>query len=123
MIRQSISHFGRLDILHNSAAATQLAATKDLTVADMDPAVWDETLRTNLTSTMLATKFAVPQLIATGEASIVHTSSGAGIAGDIGALSIFLSSSRAGFITGQIFSVGLNTHQPYLSDVRAFLEG
>ena len=44
---------------------------------------------------------------------------------DIAALSIFLSSPRADFITGQIFSVdgGLNTYQPYLADVRAFSEG
>lgn len=84
MINTAVSHFGRLDILHNNAAATQLAATADFNVADMDPVVWEKTLRINLTGTMLATKFALPHLMSAGRSSIVNTSSGAGITGDIG---------------------------------------
>jgi NAD(P)-dependent dehydrogenase (short-subunit alcohol dehydrogenase family) len=84
MIERAVSLFGRLDILHNNAAATHLASTRDLNIADMDPQVWEQSLRINLTGTMLATKFALPHLIAAGEASIVNTSSGAGLAGDIG---------------------------------------
>ena len=84
MVEQAVSHFGRLDILHNNAAATNLASTRDLNVLDMDLEVWDQTMRINLTGTMLATKFALPHLLATGDASIINTSSGAGLAGDIG---------------------------------------
>ena len=40
--------YGGLDILHNNAAATVLAATKDLPVSAADPGVWDETMRVNL---------------------------------------------------------------------------
>ena len=195
MIHETVTHFGRLDILHNNAAATQLAASQDFNVADMDLMVWEKTLRVNLTGTMLAIKYALPHLISSGSASIVNTSSGAGIAGDIGhtaygvskgainaltlytaaqygkagvrcnaiapglvitpatadhyagelgtfmlrhhltprlgvpmdvaALSVFLSSPRAEFITGQIINLdgGLNTHQPYVADVRALIEG
>ncbi len=44
---------------------------------------------------------------------------------DVAALAVFLASSRAEFITGQIISLdgGLNCHQPYLADVRALIEG
>lgn len=84
MIERTVSLFGRLDILHNNAAATQLASTRDLNVADMDLQVWSQTLRINLTGAMVATKCALPHLIAAGESSIVNTSSGAALAGDIG---------------------------------------
>lgn len=195
LIEQAVARFGRLDILHNNAAATNLATTVDLDVLGMDPAVWEKTVRINLTGTMLATKFALPHLIKTGDASIINTSSGASLAGDIGhtayavskggvnaltvytaaqygklgvrcnaiapglvvtpasadnydgpmgelilrhhltprlgqpadiaAMVVFLSSSAAGFITGQILSVdgGLRTSQPFLAEVRGFLEG
>jgi len=84
MIDTAVDHFGRLDILHNNAAATQMAATEDFNVADIDPEVWEKTLRINLTGTMLATKFALPHLISAGGSSIINTSSGAALAGDIG---------------------------------------
>ena len=75
LVQQTLDRFGRLDILHNNAAATHLAATRDLNVADMDPEVWDATMRINLKGTMLATKFALPHLVAGGGGSIVNTSS------------------------------------------------
>jgi len=84
LVQQAVDRFGRLDILHNNAAATHLAATRDLNVADMDPEVWESTMRINLTGTMLATKFALPHLIAAGGGSIVNTSSGASLGGDFG---------------------------------------
>jgi NAD(P)-dependent dehydrogenase (short-subunit alcohol dehydrogenase family) len=84
MIDQTVGRFGRLDVIHNNAAATQLASTRDVNVADADPAVWEQTLRINVMGTMLATKFALPHLIAAGAGSIINTSSGAGLVGDIG---------------------------------------
>ena len=84
LIQQTLDRFGRLDILHNNAAATHLAATRDLNVLDMDPEVWDATMRINLKGTMLATKFALPHMIAAGRGSIVNTSSGASLGGDWG---------------------------------------
>ena len=84
LVRQAVSRFGRLDILHNNAAATHMAANRDLDVADMDPDVWDATMRINLKGTMLATKHALPHLVAAGGGSIVNTSSGASLGGDLG---------------------------------------
>ena len=75
LVQQTVDRFGGLDILHNNAAATHLAATRDLNVGDMDPDVWDATMRINLKGTMLATKFALPHLVAGGGGSIVNTSS------------------------------------------------
>jgi NAD(P)-dependent dehydrogenase (short-subunit alcohol dehydrogenase family) len=84
MVDSCIAEFGRLDILHNNAAATHLAATRDLAVADTDCEVWESTMRINLTGTMLATKFALPHLLATGAGCIVNTSSGTSLGGDLG---------------------------------------
>ncbi len=84
LVERAVAEYCRLDILHNNAAATYLAATRDLNVADMDPQVWDDTMRINLKGTMLATKFALPHLVAAGGGSIVNTSSGASLGGDFG---------------------------------------
>lgn len=84
MMEACIETYGRLDIMHNNAAATQLAATQDSTVADMDPAMWESMMRVNLTGTMLATKYALPHLLATGDGCIVNTSSGSSLRGDLG---------------------------------------
>jgi NAD(P)-dependent dehydrogenase (short-subunit alcohol dehydrogenase family) len=84
LVQGTVDRFGGLDILHNNAAATHLAATRDLDVGDMDPDVWETTMRINLTGTMLATKYALPHLVAAGGGSIVNTSSGASLGGDLG---------------------------------------
>jgi NAD(P)-dependent dehydrogenase (short-subunit alcohol dehydrogenase family) len=83
MVAAAVAAHGGLDILHNNAAATALAATRDLPVSEADPAVWDETMRVNLRGTMLAIQAAVPHLIERGGGSVINTASGAGLAGDV----------------------------------------
>lgn len=83
MIGQAITTYGGLDILHNNAAATRLAATRDLPVSVADPAVWDETMQVNLRGALVAIQAAVPHMIARGGGSIINTASGAGLTGDL----------------------------------------
>src|SRR4051794_12872382 len=83
LIDGTVEHFGGLDVLHNNAAATRLAATEDSLIADARGAVWDETMRINVRGTLLATKLAVPHMLARGGGSIINTSSGAAELGDL----------------------------------------
>ncbi len=84
VVAATVAWFGRLDILHNNAADTrleQMAADQDL--AQMDADVWDRAFRINTRGTMLMIKHAVPHMIAGGGGSIVNTSTGVSLTGDI----------------------------------------
>ena len=83
MVRTAVASYGGLDILHNNAAATRLAATRDLPVSAADPGVWDETMRVNLRGAMVAIQAGVPHMIARGGGSVINTASGAGLTGDL----------------------------------------
>jgi len=83
MVAAAVAAYGGLDILHNNAAATRLAATKDLPVSEADPGVWDETMRVNVRGAMVAIQAAVPYMIARGGGSVINTASGSGLAGDL----------------------------------------
>jgi NAD(P)-dependent dehydrogenase (short-subunit alcohol dehydrogenase family) len=83
MVEAAVTAYGGLDILHNNAAATVLAATKDLPVSAADPEVWDETMRVNLRGALVAIQAAVPHMIACGGGSVINTASGAGLTGDL----------------------------------------
>jgi NAD(P)-dependent dehydrogenase (short-subunit alcohol dehydrogenase family) len=83
MVEATVTACGGLDILHNNAAATVLAATKDLPVSAADPEVWDETMRVNLRGALVAIQAAVPHMIARGGGSVINTASGAGLTGDL----------------------------------------
>ena len=83
MIDTVVRGFGGIDVLHNNAAATHLAARKDPPILEADPAVWDETMRINVRGTMVAIQAAVPHMIERGGGSIVITSSGSGLSGDL----------------------------------------
>jgi NAD(P)-dependent dehydrogenase (short-subunit alcohol dehydrogenase family) len=84
MVEAALTAYGGLDILHNNAAATRLAAVEDLPVSAADPAVWDTTMRVNLRGALVAIQAAVPHMIARGSGSVINTASGAGLAGDLG---------------------------------------
>jgi NAD(P)-dependent dehydrogenase (short-subunit alcohol dehydrogenase family) len=83
MVDAAVAAYGGLDILHNNAAATRLAATRDGPVSVADPDVWDETMRINLRGTMVAIQAAVPHMIARGGGSVINTASGSGLTGDL----------------------------------------
>lgn len=83
MIKTTVDHFGRLDILHNNAAHVGLGELGDDTDVIKTPVeLWDITMTVNVRGYMLACRYALPHMLAQGSGSIINMSSGAGLAGD-----------------------------------------
>ena len=84
LIDETTAHFGKLDVLHNNAANTAASQmTRDAALTAMEQEVWDAAFAINTRGTMLMTKHAVPQMIAAGGGSIINTSSGVSLLGDV----------------------------------------
>ena len=84
LIATVIGRFGRIDILHNNAADTSLAQMHaDGSIVELDAAIWDRAFRVNARGTMLMIKHAAPHMIAGGGGSIINTSTGVSLTGDI----------------------------------------
>jgi NAD(P)-dependent dehydrogenase (short-subunit alcohol dehydrogenase family) len=84
MIDTATSQWGRLDILHNNAAATEgPTMLADTTAVDIDFAVWEQVMAVNLRGCWLGCKYGIPAMIASGGGSIINTSSGAAVRGDL----------------------------------------
>ena len=84
LIRLTVARFGRLDILHNNAAALGAARVgQDEMVDSLDVDVWDRTMAINTRSVMLGCKHAIPHMLAAGGGSIINTSSGAALLGGL----------------------------------------
>lgn len=81
-IAATLERFGRLDILHNNAAAMDIIA-EDLDVTNIDVANWEATLRADLTGPMLGCKHGIPAMLRTGGGSIVNTASVSGIGAEV----------------------------------------
>ncbi|MFC3174075.1 SDR family NAD(P)-dependent oxidoreductase [Novosphingobium bradum] len=77
LVAEVVDRFGRLDILHNNAAAGPNLNPGDLTLLDMTAQVWDRAFAVNARAPMLLSREAVPHMIAQGGGVIVNTSSGA----------------------------------------------
>lgn len=74
LMEQTISRFGRVDIVVNNASAAR--GPDRVPVVDMKPEVWRKVLETNATGTMLLSQAAARQMIAQGGGgSIVNISS------------------------------------------------
>jgi NAD(P)-dependent dehydrogenase (short-subunit alcohol dehydrogenase family) len=83
MVQAAVAEFGRLDILHNNAAALELIP-EDPDVTGQDLYVWERTLRTNVTGPMLGCKHAIPAMLETGDGgSIINTASVSGTRGEM----------------------------------------
>lgn len=83
MIETTVRTYGKLNVLFNNAAATHLSLHQDFDIEHTDIGIWDDSMRINVRGTMLAIKHAIPHLRAQGGGSIINTSSGSGIAGDL----------------------------------------
>ena len=76
VVDEGVAELGRLDIVCANAGICTIQAWDEVT-----PAVWQDTLDTNLTGVWNSMVAAVPHLIAAGGGSIIATSSTAGIKG------------------------------------------
>ena len=82
LIDAAIDAFGRLDVLHNNAAALGTTAIEgDGEIGSLEVGAWDRAMAINARSVMIGCKHAIPRLLASGGGSIVNTSSGAAIRG------------------------------------------
>ena len=73
-----------IDILHNNAADTRLEQmAADGSLLDLDAATWDRAFHVNARGTMLMIKAVAPHMIAGGGGSIINTSTGVALTGDI----------------------------------------
>jgi NAD(P)-dependent dehydrogenase (short-subunit alcohol dehydrogenase family) len=82
MVEAALDAFGRLDGLHNNAANV-FVVPDDTDIVNMDVAVWDASMATNVRGPMLGCKHAIPHMLRTGGGTIVNTSSNSGQMGDL----------------------------------------
>jgi NAD(P)-dependent dehydrogenase (short-subunit alcohol dehydrogenase family) len=75
-VEQTLTHFGRVDILINNAGIALVAKITETTEAQ-----WDKILNTNLKGAFLMSKHVIPHFISRGGGVIVNTASDAGIVG------------------------------------------
>jgi NAD(P)-dependent dehydrogenase (short-subunit alcohol dehydrogenase family) len=83
MVAHTVEKFGRLDVLHNNAAALGTdVILEDNGIVEMDVAVWDRTLAVNLRGPMLGCKHAIPVMRRQGGGAIVNTMSVSALVGE-----------------------------------------
>ena len=75
-VEQTLTTFGRLDILFNNAGVFYAHTTLDCTEEE-----WDQQIDINLKGTFLMSKYALPSMIAQGSGVIINNSSGWGLVG------------------------------------------
>ena len=77
MLAQVLNEFGKIDILVNNAGGLP----KRVPVAEMDDALWDETMNLNLRSTFYCSRAVIPYMIKANYGRIVNVSSIAAFTG------------------------------------------
>ena len=84
LVGAAVERFGRLDILHNNAAAlghASVGGDHDITSLEVD--VFDRTMAINARSVMIGCKTAIPAMLEGDGGSIINTSSGAASLGGL----------------------------------------
>lgn len=85
MIATAIREFGRLDVLHNNAAALgpdAIGADSAGSIIDIPLEAYDRTMAVNVRGFVLACRYAIPQMLENGGGSIIQTASVAGVAAE-----------------------------------------
>ncbi len=82
-IEGTIAAFGRLDVLVNNAALTDMATMMgDTDAVTISNDVWERTLHVNATGYLYCCRHAIPHIAAAGGGAIVNLASGSGMLGD-----------------------------------------
>lgn len=88
LIGQTVADFGRIDVLFNNALyVNQDHAMRDMDFLAFDPDIFLANLRVNVLGAVLSSKLAIPHMLERGAGSIISTSSGSSMGGDITAYS------------------------------------
>jgi len=80
MVADTVRAFGRLDVLHNNAAALD-QNRNDQDIVTMDLATWERVMAVNLTGHMLGCRYAIPAMLDNDGGAIVNTASAAAFYG------------------------------------------
>lgn len=84
MVGAVVARFGRIDVLHNNAAALDTAQRQsDRDVCNVAIEAWDRALDVNTRGAMLCCKHVVPVMLEQRSGSIVFATSGFGQLGDV----------------------------------------
>jgi NAD(P)-dependent dehydrogenase (short-subunit alcohol dehydrogenase family) len=93
LVKAAKERYGRLDILVNNVGIVGPGSVLEVKEAD-----WDRVLDVNLKSMLLTSKYAIPEMIASGGGSIINLSSIAGLRAGSGGASIPYAVSKGGVI-------------------------
>jgi NAD(P)-dependent dehydrogenase (short-subunit alcohol dehydrogenase family) len=84
LVAATVDRFGRLDVLFNNAALMSPDIIKlDTEPVGIDFAVWDRTMAVNARGYLAGCKYAIPHMLKAGGGSILMTTSGSGLLGDV----------------------------------------
>jgi len=88
MIGNTVADFGRIDVLFNNALyLNREHALRDGDFLEFDPEIFQANLRVNVLGPVIASKLALPHMLGRGKGSIISTSSGSSLGGDMTAFS------------------------------------
>jgi len=74
LVRETVSRFGRIDVLYHCAADVQFVNTQDSRLTELDDHVWQRMIDVHLTGTFLVLKHVGRQMLAQGSGSIIVSS-------------------------------------------------
>jgi 3-oxoacyl-[acyl-carrier protein] reductase len=106
MIKTTVDHFGRLDILFNNAGLPMLPTP----VEDIKEEQWDKVMAVNVKGIFLGCKYAIPVLKRQGGGAIINTASISGVRPRPGQ-SAYSTSKGAAIILTKALAVELASHK------------